>query len=467
MRGNTFLLLFILLSVFNSVSIAQKVFNIKDYGAVGDGKTLNTDAINKAVAACASSGGGTVLVPGGRYITGTIILKSNMTFHIENDAVLVGTHDLSQYKSFNPRPEDPLKPINIKVRDNTVWFRALVLLDGVKDVTITGTGTIDGSTVIDKQGEEGRRGPHGIFMGESKNINISDIRVSRAGNYNIIGLGVEDVKITNVTITEGSDGIHIRRGKNLLIDNCKIYTSDDAIAGGYWENMLITGCMINSSCNGIRMILPATNLEIKDCRMSGPGLFGHRRGSLLNPLVTNSLTGIILQPGAWGLGAGKVDNIYIHDIVIDNFQTAFTMVLNEGNTAENVLVENVQAKRIYRNACSVEGWPGASTARSIMFKDVTIDYRLNDEQLLKTNDIVRPRTESRPLPYWGFYLRNVKDIAFENVKLTYKGRETRPAMGFEMTENVLLKNVDYTKVPGVESLKYDKSVNVKIVGEAK
>jgi len=443
-----------------------KVFNIKDYGAIGDGKTMSTAAIDKAITSCANAGGGTVLIPNGNFVTGTIVLKSNITLYLEQDAHVIGTTDISEYKSFKLRAEDPLRPINITVKDSLVWCRALVLIEDVHDVAITGTGTIDGSGVIDKRGEEGRRGPHGILMGEAKNITISNIRVTRSGNYNILGLGVENVKISGVTVTQGADGIHIRRGKNLLIENCKCYTADDAIAGGYWENMLIKDCLLNSSCNGIRVILPATNLEIANCEIFGPGVFGHPRGTADNPLVTRTLTGIIIQPGAWGLGAGYVDRVNIHDIRIRDMQTAITFVLNEGNTGRNIAVTNLVATGITNNAGSVEAWPKGSTYENVKFKNISIAYNILDRGIIKIREIQRPGTESLPRPYWGFYVRNVKDISFENVKLTYAGTDERPVMGFDSVGKVLLSNVKYKPAGNVRAFKYDKSTNVTLLNTA-
>lgn len=429
----------------NNIQARKKVFNINDYGAVGDNKTVNTIAINKAIDACANAGGGTVFVPEGNYITGTVLLKSNITLLLEYNGNIIGTDNLKEYKSYKLKTEDPVRPINITVKDSAAWCRALVLLDNVHDVTITGHGTIDGSTVVDKQGEEGRRGPHGIFMGDCKNITISNIRVTRAGNYNIVGLGLDNATFTNLTIAQGSDGIHIRRGSNLTISNCKFYTSDDAIAGGYWKNMLIKDCLLNSACNGIRVILPATNLEIKDCEIFGPGVFGHRRGSLSHPLVTRTLTGIILQPGAWGAGPGKLDSINIHDIRIRDTQTAFTITLTEGNSGNHINVERIRATGITRNAGSVEGWPDNSKLQNVRFKDISVSYNVEEEDAKNATRVVRPTTESRRLPYWGWYTRNVKNIEFDNVQLDFQGTEVRPVMGFEKVGEVTLKNVKYKK----------------------
>ncbi|WP_138484359.1 glycoside hydrolase family 28 protein [Dyadobacter bucti] len=458
------LFLFAFLIGYSLTSDAQRKntgtdFNIADYGAIGDGKTLNTRAINKTIEACSKSGGGTVHVPAGRFLTGTVHLKSNITLHLEHDATIIGTADLQHYQGSNLKKEDPEKPINIDVKDIYSWTRALIMLENAENVTIAGTGTIDGALVPKPE-----RNVHGIMIISSKNVTISDIRVTRAANWSIVGLYVEEFKVTNVTITDGYDGIHVRHGKNLVIDNCKFYCRDDAIAGGYWENTLITECLINSACNGIRIILPTTNLEIKACDIIGPGVFGHFRGSVNNPLTTNTLTGIIFQPGAWGLGKGKSEKIYIHDIKIKDVQTAMTFVLNEGNTANDILVERVKASGIYNNACSVETWAKGSSYENIRFKDIDISYKVTAPEFINVKNFERPRTESRPLPYWGFYIRNVNNIGFENVKLDYSGAEARPAFGFDQVKTAVLKNVKYKAVPGVEPLKYTETTSVKLIG---
>jgi hypothetical protein len=438
-----------------------KVFNIKDFGAVGDGQVLNTESINKAINFCSEAGGGTVLVPAGRFLTGTVELKSNMTLFLDYNATIMATDDKSQFKGANVKQEDNDQPIGIGAKSMSQWTRALILLEKVENVTITGSGTIDGMLLVPKR----QREIHGIMATESKNIVISNITVTRSGDWSIVGLYVEDYKVSNVTVTDGYDGIHVRRGKNLVFENCKLYSRDDAIAGGYWENALITDCTLNSACNGIRIVLPTTNLEIKNCYIIGPGVFGHFRGTADKPLINNLLTGIIFQPGAWARGEGKSGNIYIHDIIIKDAYTALTFVLNEGNTADGIRVENITATGITNNACSVEAWPEGSTYENIKFKNIFVSYNITDPNIINVKNFVRPRTESRPLPYWGFYVKNVKNIEFENVKLDYAGtEENRPLMGFDGVGSILLRNVNYKNVAGVEPLKYTDGTSVKLDG---
>jgi hypothetical protein len=439
-----------------------KVYNIKDYEAVGDGRSLNTEAINKAICACSEAGGGTVLIPAGRFLTGTVQLKSNITLFLDRNASIMATDDKSQFKGADVKPEDEDQPIGIGTNSMSYWTRAIILLEKVENVTITGTGTIDGMVLVPIPHRE----IHGIMVTESKNIVISDITVTRAGDWSIVGFYVDGFKVSNVTVTDGYDGIHVRSGKKLVFENCKLFSRDDAIAGGYWVDALITGCTLNSACNGIRIVLPVINLEIRNCYIVGPGVFGHNRGPADNPWITSTLTGLILQPGAWAKGPGILDRIYIHDIIIKDVQTALTFVLNEGNTAREILVENIIATGITHNACSVEAWPAESKFEHVKFNNVSVSYQITDPDLLKVKSFERPRTESRPLPYWGFYVRNVKNIEFEDVKLDFKGEEVRSAMGFDNVENVNLKNVQYKKVAGIKSLIFSDSTKMNISGSA-
>jgi len=139
------------------------VFNVRDHGAVGDGKSDDTAALNQAVEACAAAGGGQVLVPAGRYLSGTVHLKSNVTLLLDAGAEIVGTADLARYDNFTPPGDTPLAR---RLR----WHRALVLGVGVENVTITGRGTINGNQVFDPQGEERMRGPHAILFGKNARL---------------------------------------------------------------------------------------------------------------------------------------------------------------------------------------------------------------------------------------------------------------------------------------------------------
>src|SRR5205814_4271945 len=116
-------------------------------------------AINKTVEACAAAGGGQVVFAPGKYLSGTIELKSNLTMVLQAGATLVGSTNLEHYRAFKPPAGTP------ESKFNPTWHRALLLGDGIENVSILGPGSIDGNKVFDPKGEEGMRGPHTILLG--------------------------------------------------------------------------------------------------------------------------------------------------------------------------------------------------------------------------------------------------------------------------------------------------------------
>ncbi|WP_291586330.1 glycoside hydrolase family 28 protein [Bacteroides sp.] len=431
---------------YASVPAFQKdTYDIRKYGAKGDGKTINTKAINATIEDCSSKGGGTVLIPKGKFLTGTIRLKSNITLYLDDEAVLKGTDIVSEYESYIPS-KDLSKYDSGEGGDNANsskdanWNKVLILASGISNFSIEGNGTVDGSHVYDPNGEEKMRGPHTIIIGESKNFSINNITVNCAANYALMAYEIQNAVFHNLEMNEGWDGIHIRGGKNIIIRNCKFQTGDDAIAGGFWENMVITDCYLNTSCNGIRMIMPATGLTISNCTFQGPGKYPHRTSKELRR--TNMLSAILLQPGGWGKASGKIEDVHIHDITIDNVNNPFMFILNEGNNANNIITERVKATRINKYASSIESWRGG-IFDNVTFRDISIDYVGSDNPVLKNIEIQQPEVDARALPCWGWFINNVRNITFENVNLTYQGNEIRPAFWFDNVANPTFINVTY------------------------
>lgn len=148
---NLFLRCFILLASVVAALGASKT-DIRESGAKGDGQALDTAAIQKAIDTCAEGGGGQVVFPPGRYLSGTIHLRSNVTLHLEAGARLIGKTNLAQYD--RPQPPD----IMPEARWGK-WHRGLIVGENVQDIAITGLGVIDGNKVFDPTGEERMRGP--------------------------------------------------------------------------------------------------------------------------------------------------------------------------------------------------------------------------------------------------------------------------------------------------------------------
>jgi len=154
---------------------ATHVFNVSDYGAKGDGVVLDTAAINHAIEACAKAGAGQVLIPPGRYLSGTVHLRSHVTLFLAAGATLTGTSKLAEY-------QPPGAPSFMPQAKYGNWHRGLIVAENAEDVTICGEGTIDGGKVFDPNGEERMRGPHTISFAGCRRSRIGEVSIRLSAN---------------------------------------------------------------------------------------------------------------------------------------------------------------------------------------------------------------------------------------------------------------------------------------------
>ena len=401
--------------------------SILSYGAKGDGETLNTHAFNSAIEACAQQGGGVVEVPEGTFLSGTIHLKTGVTLQLQKGAVILGSKRLSDYESFVPkhdlsRYESGRGTANANSAYDTIWTKALVIANDIHDAGITGEGTIDGQHVFNPLGEEKMRGPHTIIAASCQRLTFSHFNVCHAANYAFLAYDISDSHFSNLTITEGWDGIHIRGCERVNIRNCVMHTGDDGIAGGYWHKMVIDGNEINSSCNGIRMIQPSVDLAITNNHIYGPGLCKHRTSG-----KTSSDAAISLEPGGWGAAPGRLDSIIISNLKTETVLTPVSVTLSEDNTAGTIIIENVVARDITRMAMSVKSWGSAHTDKVIV-RNVDLQFRGIDDPSLPKWFKTAKTSEWPFFPSWAMYFRNVGSVSIENAKLSHIGADYRKAI---------------------------------------
>ncbi len=437
-----------LVSIVLSAVLAQAcvaggagIFDVRDYGAAGDGEALDTAAINKAVEACAAAGGGQVRFPPGRYLSATVHLKSHVTLFLESGAALVGAPDPNLY-------QHPTLPAFMPEARWGKWHRALILGDGLEDIAIAGAGVIDGNKVFDPTGEERMRGPHTFVFINCRDVTIRDVFFVDSANYAIFFQISDRVDIHNVKFAGGWDGVHFRGApghpcRDISITDCRFYTGDDSIAGRYWENVVISDCIVNSSCNGIRLIGPATHLIIRDCLFYGPGVHPHRTSDRYNMLA-----GINLQPGAWDKTIGDLDDVLISDITMENVTTPFHFMMKPGNTAGRITVSRVTATGVYRAACSVESW-AETPFKNVIFRDVDIEFEGGGTIDKASGQIKAPGVDARALPAWGFYARNVENLTLEDVRLTCREPDQRPVMICEDVNDLALNTFRFPRYDNV------------------
>jgi polygalacturonase len=451
-----FLLIFFTITLVTGRA-SDATFDIRAQGAKGDAQTLDTAAINKAIE-LASPAHGQVHIPPGRYLSGTIRLRNNITIYLEPGATIIGTTNLSEYTPPHP-PENMIEARWGK------WHRALFIAEDLENVTICGPGTIDGNKVFDPTGEEKMRGPHTFNFVNCRKMQFRDFTIVDSANYAIYFMNSDDVEFRNLKIIGGWDGIHWRGAAdrwchNVDIINCQIYTGDDAIAGRYWENTVISGCHLNSSCNGVRLIGPAKNLTIADNLFIGPGRQPHR--SSRDSRRTNMLSGIILQPGAWDRTQGPLEDVFVTQNTMKNVASPITLWTKPGNTVSKVTIDGLKATGVYRSAISVESWADESIS-DVKIKNVSVEFNGGGTAEQAKMQVRGPGVDARPLPAWGIYARNVKSLTLSDIQFDLAKPDERPVVFADNVETLTLERFHFPGTPNpiattnVANLKWDKA----------
>ncbi len=236
------------------------IFRITSYGAVGDSLTLNTQAIQSTIDAAAKKGGGTVLIPTGKYLTGTLYFRSNIHYLFENGAMLIGSPHLKDYNL----PEGESNIMLISSRQQALQkFRVLIDASDVENVSISGLGIIDGNgqSFWDKDFLALERPEPWISFINATNVVLRDLQFQNSPSHvlrfeNSREVIIDGIKILNNPRSPNTDGIDIVDSQNFSIINSFISTGDDAIClksnEQFVENVVVTNCIIESDDAAIK-----------------------------------------------------------------------------------------------------------------------------------------------------------------------------------------------------------------------
>ncbi|OON66510.1 glycoside hydrolase family 28 protein [Hymenobacter sp. CRA2] len=304
----------------------KTVFQATKYGAVADGKTLNTQAIQKAIDAAARKGGVVTFAPG-QYLTGSLFLKKGVTLDIPKGVTLLGSQDLKDY------PDMPSRVAGIEM----VWPAALINVLGQDNVAITGQGTIDGQgkPFWDKywamRKEYDAKRPRLLIVANSSNVTLKGLTLQRSGFWTVHVLYSQNVTADGLVIRNNvgghgpsTDGIDIDSSSYVLVQNCDIDCNDDNFclkAGRDWD--------------GLRVNRPAEYILIQNCVAgAGDGLFtcGSETSGGIRHVIARGLkakgtkVGIRIK-SALNRG-GTVEDIVVDDIEMDGVGTAILMTMN-------------------------------------------------------------------------------------------------------------------------------------------
>lgn len=269
----------------------SKKFDIVAYGATTDG-TPCTKAIQSAIDACFLAGGGEVVVPTGTYLTGGIRLRSNVTLHLMENAVILGSVYPEDYMGYI---DDAVEPIPVEERDQPAptihpdmdrskssaypysrWNNALIRAIKAKNIAIIGEmgSEINGQRCYDPLGEGNARGPHAINMWYCENVELRGYTIRDSANWAHALHNTRNIHADGVTVLAGHDGFDIRTCDDVLVENCVFRTGDDCIAGFDNINLTVRNCVFDSACQMLR--LGGTNILIERCLGISPATYGYR-----------------------------------------------------------------------------------------------------------------------------------------------------------------------------------------------
>ncbi|TDO99238.1 glycoside hydrolase family 28 protein [Flavobacterium sp. 245] len=410
---------------------ANKTYNINDFGAIADGKTMNTLAFEKAIKECAANGGGKVLVPNGKYLTGPIHLESNVDLHLEDKAEILFSTNSKDYPLIHTSWEGT----------ELMNHSPLISARNKTNVAITGKGILNGQANNtnwwpwcgskrygwdkgqpsqhdplnrDNLVEMAEKGvpvaerifgeghylrPNFIEFFECNTVLVKDVTVVNAPFWILHPLKSNNVIIDGVTVNShgpNNDGCDPEYSQNVIIKNCTFNTGDDCIA-----------IKSGRDADGRRVGIPSKNIIVQNCKM----IDGHG-GVVMGSEIT----------------AG-VNNVYVENCVMDSpeLDRAIRIKTNSkrGGTTEDIYVRNIEV----------------GTVKECVLR-VTMFYDIYGSQV-------------------GNYIPTIKNISLENVKVKNGGKFGILADGYKESpiENITFKDVTITKVDSVYSLKNVKKVN--------
>jgi polygalacturonase len=459
----------IFLVVFVEISAAQTALtalNVNDFGARGDGKSLNTAAFQRAIDKCAESGG-TVLVPPGIYLTGSIEMRSNVELFLQKGATILGSPRLSDYAEHKP---------HLRSYNDAFLRYSLFYAERQSNIAIKGEGVIDGQggqfKVISKEKPARYKDrPYLIRFVECTGVRIEDITLQRPSCWTQQYLACENLLIRGIRVyshaNKNNDMMDIDGCRNVIVSDCFGDTDDDAItlkstSERITENVTITNCVLSSHCNALKTGTESTG--------------GFRNIVISNIVVKPSSADSVITGKAGGISGialtnvdgGIMEGISISNVVIDGPEVPlFVRLGNRGRahyegaptppvgTARNISISDIIAINAKSTGCSITGIPN-HPLEDISLRNIHISFA--------GGVVVRPAATPKELedqypestmwgqlPAYGFYVRHVKGLTLSDVDLSYDHEDIRPALTFSDVADVKISGLTVMASPQAEA----------------
>lgn len=436
------------LSFAGAQKLRPAVFSVKQYGAIGDGKNLDSKAINKAIDAAADAGGGTVFIPAGNYLSGSIHLKSNISLFLDQGATIIAAEVNAQNDYDDEEPG-----INTTYQDygHSHFHNSLIWGENLHDVSILGQGTIWGKGLYHDYVKGKQTTNKAIALLLCRNVNISEITIRHGGWFGILATGVDNLTINNIKEDTNRDGMDIDCCRNVHISNCSVNSPHDdgiclksSFALGFarsTENVTITNCAVSGFVEG--SFLDGTYQRKPGAHPIGRIKLGtESNGGFKNIAISNCTFN-----NCHGLALETVDGALLEDVTITNitmrdiYSTPLFLRLGarmrgpdsiKTGELRRVIISNIVAYNVGEGVL-ISGIPGHA------IKDVELShiklYVKGGGPAEQAKREIPEMEKGYPepdafgtLPAYGIFARHAEGLKLEDIDINYLDTDHRPAI---------------------------------------
>jgi polygalacturonase len=496
-------------------------FNVRAFGAFGDGTNLDSPAINKAIEAAAAIGGGTVLVPAGTYLSGSIRLKSNIHLVIDAGATILGApQEMNAYDE-----AEPFAGPAYQDGGHTYFHNSLIWGENLTNVFITGNGMINGGALSRGDGREDQRsgligsgrnssprgngggtnfpparlrntnapasnpnapdrlGNKAIVLKLCENVLIRDVTIFHGGHFAILVTGDDNMTIDNVTIDTDRDGMDIDCCRNTTVSNCRVNSpNDDGICPKSTyalgrpvieENLTIVNCQVSGFEEGTLLDGTMKPSEKRNGRIKfGTESSGGFRNCTIANCTFRNCKGLALEE----VDGGILENITINNISMMNVASYPIYIttgkrnrtpnLTTSSRMKNILISNVVATGVDRQSgIQIAGLP-EQPIEGLRLENIRLIYNgggtTNDAALVPA-ELGTGYPEPRGvMPAYGLFARHVKDLELANINFSFEKDDFRPAIECADVNGLEIDNFKAQLADGVAASKFDNVSGVVI-----
>jgi polygalacturonase len=477
------------------------IYDVRSFGATGDGKTIDSPAINRAIDAAANADGGTVLFPAGTYNSFSIRLKSNVALQIMQGATILAADTPDTGSEGYDAAESNAPWESYQDYGHNHWHNSLIWGENLHDVSILGPGLIWGKglsrgTHEEPRAEEPRVGNKAIALKNCRNVTLAGFSILKGGHFGILATGVDNLIIDNLRIDTNRDGMDIDCCKNVRVSNCAVNSPwDDAICPkssyglGYaraTENVTITNCYV-SGCYELGTMLDGTFKKFApDVRVPRTGRI--KCGTESNGGFKNITVSNCVFEGCNGIALESEDGALLEDVAFTNITmrdiSGAPLFIRLGSRmrgpqgvpigdCRRIILSNIVSYNCASKfAAIISGIPDHPIT-DLKIHDIYLHHQGGGTTEMAT--LQPPEKENGypdphmfgPLPAHGFYIRHVDNIELSNIEVAYAASDARPAFVIDTVTDADFFRIKLPSNSSKPEFRLHKVSNFRIFGSPK